>query len=662
MKKGVLILLTAVTLAMTGCASGKETLEKCIRQLSGIENDADYLQAVNLQENGLLNEAGEYEESEYNDLKKEYQKDLSAEAKQVHVTIADNPFLEIEYYLDSVRTRKVEEASLDMDPGDKLYCSQPESRNSNNAYLFSEFRIYEYDEEGNKGELLDVTGGDSLVLEIPQDYKGTQISVIPVGIYEKKGMTFRAFYYDENGDEKTVPGTWFVDGTAYFENEVEIDAGKHTVKYEYDGDTYYYAGGEPVPFSSDQPGIVEFKNSDSETAYSVILHPYLRAAFSYDKGAEKGIKSVLVNHKAQPAKELSKLKAGDHITVETEDNYRIFCTEFKLDDPERIEGGYRYTISVPETDKREISLIAAKSDLKVVLDKSVGVDTLFDITASGINEKNCHHSADEKAKLTIYDGSIGVEEKVSIAAKEGQLEPGHALKVEIRKTDGNGKETEEVKYIGVLPGTVDIGLYDEKQEIVNLDKIYRSVQVEISLEEAWIYNEKKIENGKIFVKVTEGLNAGELKEGDIAEPSQKVEVSIIPEKGYYVSGKKAENDQYTDTMKFSKYLSDIDKIAEAHKIKKFYQVTLDTAAEHGTCVYKLNGEEISKTTTLNVREEDKLELEYELTDPDYEIKWEDFFHTLISSKKKTVPIQISSEIDGSIIKAEDKAVIERKEK
>ena len=314
--------------------------------------------------------------------------------------------------------------------------------------------------------------------------------------------------------------------------------------------------------------------------------------------------------------------------------------------------------------------MAARSELEIILNKSVGVDTLFDITASGLNEKNRHYSSDAKENLTVCRESIGIEEIISITARDGVLDAGNVLKVEIEKTDGNNEKTEETKYIEKLPGTVDIALYDKGEDIVNLDKILRSVKVRISLISAEVYRQKTVQNGRVSVKLADPPGQGEVAEGSILEPSRRVEVSIIPHEGYYVSGRKTEGGLYTQTMKYEKYMSDIDEIIREHEIKKLYQITLETKDDYGECVYKWNGEEITEKTTINVREEDELILVYKLTDENCEIvreEQEGFWNKInkwrkdtFSGKKETIKIPITQKIDGTVIKREDYIRIKKK--
>lgn len=387
------------------------------------------------------------------------------------------------------------------------------------------------------------------------------------------------------------------------------------------------------------------------------LHQYVAIDFSYENNNMAGIEAISVNGSTLDLSDtISDLKVEDYITITTNEDYRIYCPDIEMQD-EELENGFRYTIKIPETDKKKFDFKIFKSGLEIVLNESVGTDTLFDITGCGVNEKDLHYSSG-KRNLSIFDGSMGIGERLSIVAKGNKIDEGSALKIEVKMKDGNGEDVEEIKYLQELPGTVDIDLYNELKELVNLDKIYKEMSIEISLVPGNLYFERTIENGTISLTKV-GNTGGSLNSGDIVEPSEKVEVSIIPDDGYYVSGKGVDNRQYTKTMKFSAYSSDIDTIIKEHEIKKLYQVVVDTTDDYGVCVYKLNGEEITEKKTISIQEDDELLLEYELTNPDYEIAresdgfWDgvlDWGKSVFSKTKETVEIQIESGIDGKTIK------------
>ncbi len=669
MKKKLALLLMTGALSLTGCSGenniGDQLVKTYVMKTSGIENDVDYKKYVEYKESGLLSEDGEYNKLE----KEQNQIDNAVLKKQVHVTIAENSFLNVSYYFDAGLSQKVEERSIYLDPGEKLFCSQPESKNAySSTYVFSEFQIFEFGEDGTRGNLWKTGGEDSLVLEIPADYIGTELSIMPTGIYEKRGLTFRAFFYDENNTSKSVPGVWLVNDEVCPEQTADVGASdNYIVKYQYDENAYYYVSADPVPYNTEIPGLVEFKKATSLSSadiYSVQLHQLIRASFSYDNLDKKGILSVEKNGEKVEEfnqNEITGLKAGDKLVITTTEKYRLFCSEMKMNEPEVVEGGFRYTVLIPETNETEYVFKVSKSELKVTLDSSVGYDMAFDIVAAGVSEKGRYFSKQKfNEDLTIFEDTIGVEEKITISAREQQIEAGTAIKVEGKKVDGNGQEINEIKYIRSTPGNAEIALYDGLGEITNLNKIYKKIAIKISLVNVTEFLEKQIDHGTVVVKLIDCTVPESLLEGFAAEEDRKVEVSIIPESGYYVSGIEATDQEYIDTMKYSKYLSDIDAIIKTHEIKKLITVTLDDSDQYGKTIYKQNGIEVSGLVKL--REEDKLTLEYELTDTNYKIDREsegfldgvnNWRKNMFDKNKEVVTIEPTQKMDLTTIKRSD---------
>ena len=655
-------------LSLTGCSREYNFEDQLIKQYvmksAGIENDADYQKYKDFKENGMLNEKGEYKE-----LEKEQQR-ISDEVlkKQVHVTIADNSFLDISYYFDAGLSQKVDESSIYLAPGEKLYCSQPESKNVySSTYVFSEFQIYEFESDGTRGDAWKTTGEDSLVLEIPADYTGTELSVMPMGIYERRGLTFHAFYNDVNNVSKSVPGVWLVNDEVCPDNTADVGASdNYVVKYQYDMNAYYFISADPMAYNTEIPGLVEFKKATSLSSidsYSVQLHRLIRASFSYNNHDKKGISTVEKNGIKIDGfnNEITGLKTGDKLVVTTSENYRLFCSGMNIDEPEQVDGGFRYTVLIPESNATEYAFKVSKSELKVTLDSSVGYDMAFDIDASGVSEKDRYYSKQKfNGDLTIFEDTIGVEEKIVISAREQQIEPGTAIKVDVNKIDGNGQETTETKYITSSPGSAEIALYDGSGEITNLNKVYKNVAVEISLVEVAYFPEKSIDNGTITVKLVDRSVPDTLSAGSVAEGDRKVEVSIIPKSGFYVSGDGTIGQGYVHTMKYSKYVSDIDTILMNHKINKLITVRLDDSDPYGVIVYRLNGIEVSGS--INVKEDDELTLEYKLTDENYTIDresegfWDgvdDWRKNTFDKNREVVIVELIQELDETTIKASD---------
>ena len=332
-----------------------------------------------------------------------------------------------------------------------------------------------------------------------------------------------------------------------------------------------------------------------------------------------------------------------------------------IDEPEQVDGGFRYTVLIPESNATEYAFKVSKSELKVTLDSSVGYDMAFDIDASGVSEKDRYYSKQKfNGDLTIFEDTIGVEEKIVISAREQQIEPGTAIKVDVNKIDGNGQETTETKYITSSPGSAEIALYDGSGEITNLNKIYKKVAVEISLVEVTDFPEKSIDNGTVTVKLVDRSVPDTLSAGSVAEGDRKVEVSIIPKSGFYVSGDGTIGQGYVHTMKYSKYVSDIDTILMNHKINKLITVRLDDSDPYGVIVYRLNGIEVSGS--INVKEDDELTLEYKLTDENYTIDresegfWDgvdDWRKNTFDKNREVVIVELIQELDETTIKASD---------
>ncbi len=669
MRKGFLVTIYLSFLILAGCTkemnSANDWIENYVIQASGIEESQEYQRYIELNNNGKLNQAGEYNGLDH----KEYQTVPHEEAKQVRVTIAQNSFLKIDYYYDAECKEKVDQDTVFLNPGDKLFCSRPQSDNvHSNTYVFSGFQIYEFDEDGNKGRLWDTTEQDNVALVIPVDFKGTELSVMPIGIYEKRNLTFRAFYYNENGEIRNVPGVWFINDEVCTDTTGIVGAGDvYTIKYQYDEEAYYYVNADPLPFILDVPGMVEFKKAtplSEDDNYSVQLHKWITAMFSYDNNEKNGIASIEKNGKPIQDfdnKELKKLKGGDKLSITTNENYRVFCRGILIDEPEMVDGGFRYTMTIPESNEFEYIIKISKSELQVSLDDSVGYDMAFDIITSGVSKKNCYYSKQAlNGDLVIFNDTIGLEENITIEVKEAEIKPGNAIKIAVNKIDGNSQTSTEIKYILTTPGLARIDLYNGVGETANLNKIYKKIKIQASMVQIMEYSPTIIPNASINVKLADGTSRELLKEGDVVEGDTKVEVSIYPESGYYVAGKDVTDDVYVKNMKYSRYESDIDTIIKDHEIKKLYSVTLDDTDSYGMVTYKLNGREA--VGTIEVREEDELIIEYKLTDESYEIirnsegfwnRLDDWSKNVISPNKEEITVQLSDAIDGMTINRSD---------
>ncbi len=146
------------------------------------------------------------------------------------------------------------------------------------------------------------------------------------------------------------------------------------------------------------------------------------------------------------------------------------------------------------------------------------------------------------------------------------------------------------------------------------------------------------------------------------ESSSNVEVSIVPDQGYSIAGAQSSTGVYKETMAYSKWEKEYQKILDKHPAREIWFVTLDTSDDFGTCVYKLDGKVVSGI--VSVREGQKLILEYTLTDPGYQITREgigSFVSNVFSNKKESCSISIDASLDGRTVKRSDYITIEKKE-
>ena len=192
--------------------------------------------------------------------------------------------------------------------------------------------------------------------------------------------------------------------------------------------------------------------------------------------------------------------------------------------------------------------------------------------------------------------------------------------------------------------------------ISNSSTVYKSVQLTVSKVKVVAFSSPAINNGSITVETTDLTNNRILKSIDVIESTRKVKFSISAKSGYYVKDSgKAET--YSDTMKYSKYASDIATVLSKHPIKKLYSITLDATDPYGTVTYKIDGKAV-EAGTYNLKEEQKLEISYEITDGKHIIaregsNWlEDRQNDIKNITKKTgetVEIPIILSLDGEKI-------------
>lgn len=290
--------------------------------------------------------------------------------------------------------------------------------------------------------------------------------------------------------------------------------------------------------------------------------------------------------------------------------------------------------------------------LTVVLDESVGEKMRFQFSASRLSQENYTY-VDKwfKSTYTLIDAiKIGTEKPISITMDNRALQTNKAVKISIeKKAKTESDNSKEVLYINDLTQLQEpIDIYKNKSNAYS--KIwYKSIKLTISVVDINTHsNPPYIANAKVSVTKEDGKS---IAAGELIEPSTEVTVTVKADPGYYISGKGVKDDIYKTTIKYSKYLSDIQSIIANHPAKKIYNVTLDKSDSFAKYTYKLNGKEVSGT--VGVREGDELSLTYEITENGYKLGESNGALWWKTDKSVTKKLSITSEYDGKTITKTD---------
>lgn len=547
MKKPLLLLLSASCILLAGCSQVQDYAAEKMIQASLISEDEDYREYIKLEKTGSLDEDGFYRDAP---VETEEQPSGS-----VHVTFAENQYLDIVYYYDAELTEPIDTRQCYLMPGDSIYAPEPMLKNPySDKYQFSEYRIWQYDSAGSRSRFPAPEGGEAkLLLTIPKDFTGTGLSIEPLGKYEERALSLSDYYLDKAGKQIELNGHWTVDNVTTDSDSAQISPlVPYTVNYDfsqYCGDYYFYTSSPESYYDDNESGKVVFyevspQDSGAEN-YSVQLHRYMTATVVNESAAmisaltsHDSIQAIEVNGKAievfgRKEQTIPQLKHGDKIVVRVGSAYEVASSLGTEITQVELSGGYEYTLTVPDTLETEFTITVSKS-----------------------------------------------------GATHGGYVPESIPNATITVTDSNG-------------------------------------------------------------------NA--LESGVRVEDNEKVTVTITPAEGYCITGKKVKGNVYQDTMKYKDYDDDIDAIIEDHPVTQAVLLALDDSDDYGICVFKLDGQEVSGR--VSVREGQKLELTYTLTDERYEIVRESgigaFAENLLRKNKITVSIEITEDLNGKTICRED---------
>lgn len=584
--RAVVLLSILCVLGLSGC----DSVENFILKQSGILMEDDYQKYMELKNSGQLDEEGYYTSPELEDYDPE---------EKVHITFAQNAYIETEYYLDPALTTPVAIPCYLM-LGDCIYAKViGEEHPFSSYYKFEAFCVYEYDGENRKGKELFWKKDQNdtyTVLQIPEDYKGREVSVEPVGKYEQRTLELNDYYIDGDGQRQATFGVWHVNGEKIYDGKTAVSpVDALEVEFQYDTEKFEYVSSGPESFYHED-GVVQFETvyaNDALDSFSVELR-------QLESERNKPLLAVVLRNSVKD------ISIGVYASGTQQDNLKY------------------------EDGKQE-------AQLPEWMTKLTG-----------------------KEDRTVFDGKIGSGKEITLQITDNGLRAEEALKLEILIIDTNGNLSKSVRYVTKSIVEEKINMYEEWGR-TNPSVVFRGVMVIVSRVTKETYHPQNVENAEVLVELNDITEPYVLQEGDILDASREVKILIAPQRGYYLSDSKM--NIYTDTMTYSEWKKECSKILEKYPVKKIIYVTLDTADAHGKCVYKLDGNEVAGEVEL--REGQKLVLEYTLTDADYRIVRGTtpggLFGNVFHKDTESINISVSMELDGKIVRRADYITVEKKE-
>lgn len=471
----------------------------------------------------------------------------------VHVTFAENAYIDIKYYYDEKRMQEIDITDCYLHPGSVIYVGPPHYHNLfTSKYRLAGFDIKEYEADSSDGRTSYNQGGSLITLAISD--LCTEVEIIPRGEFQNRYLNLEAFYYEANGNRRKLSGDWRINDTPYNDHIGINPVLDYNVSYDFSdyADSFYYVGASPEPrFVEDHTVLFSTSKADDEQeSFEVEIHKYIRLtiaddavntnAFSYNDGVVSKIEIersgkretiVFEDGKTIQAEKLKLLKHDDIVYITVESNYQVISAnkKLKIDSWNELNGGMtEYSVHIPKDNYEGLQL--------------------------AVNEKN---------------------------------------------------SSSEPVYIPVIQNAAVSLRYEDKNYEINS-------------------NDQKPKGNK------------------------KVVLTIMPEEGYYLEGRKLQSDgSYSETMTFDKYEKSIDKLEQELLVRDYIELTLQTD-NIGTAIYKLGKQNVEKS--VHAKEGEILVLEYKIP--------KDSKYRIVTDKgklveKAKVQIQLQPEMDGKVIAPSD---------
>ncbi len=745
-----LSLLSVLVLSGCSAAEAKANTLRFFRIIS----DEECQSYIDLANNGQLDADGSYIAGELNDAS-----EFLPPEGSVHVTFAQNDYIHVQYYVDSDLKKPIDTKQCYLMPGDRIYASEPVCDHpSSKWYKFDRFCVYAHDGDGKRAQELSWNDaeGSALVLRVPEEPVGTEISVTPMGIYEDRILELTDHCIDSMGRQQELSGTWIVNGQETASAKIEVSpVDPLEVDFHYNAEEYDFVSSEPGSFYHEK-GLVRFETAFADSAiekYSVELRS-LEGMFQFDPSeytvehgtvifeSSSGIRIAepcyipdgqTITYTAIPDDGYHHPTGTGQVSVNAADPLAMSDVirqairfypdeEITVSLPQPPAGGsIEYTANgdvlsektcelrcgtvismkynrwngwIINADAREEYIVTDQSSNQAA-DIGIDINTLF--TESEAHKpvlKVILKDSMEAAKFAVSSSAgqvppfayndpqmkkgnfewlgqndrymeinkIGTGGPIMLKVTEDTIVNGQAMKLDITAKDDKGVEHKFTpRYITYLPIEEPIVLYNDNQLFTSTIS-YQDITITVGKVDVSTYRAKTAAHASISLKLVDGDSPRALQDGEVLESSSNVEVSIVPDQGYSIAGAQSSTGVYKETMAYSKWEKEYQKILDKHPAREIWFVTLDTSDDFGTCVYKLDGKVVSGI--VSVREGQKLILEYTLTDPGYQITREgigSFVSNVFSNKKESCSISIDASLDGRTVKRSDYITIEKKE-
>ena len=434
------ILILPFILLMSACSVIEEKITQVMWEKSGVTDELQYIQYEQMRSAGALDKDGLYHSKQL----EEIQAAESAQADgPIHVSFARNEFMEITYYRDETLTAVLEPYNSRMNPGDTIYASSPVLKDTvNELYHFSEIRLYEIDSNGNILKILNsVHDLPGMVYQIPDDFTGTEISIVPLGEYSNRHINLNAIQVHSDGTESVLEnGVWYVNGKAHGNGEMELNPlNSYRIVYDYTPykDNWYFDSSSPDSYwDKTSDATITFLADPSNiktTDFIVRLHPYGKMTISNGVGYQNVVDSLLdgaanifgnksiietqniidmlqvngitqINNFSDTEVKIDKIRAGDEILLRVPGNLKVISEGLVMPAAVMKDENREYHIMIPDTENMNFNLTVSNrnSDSDGIFhETNVDHGVLEVFSSSGIRYREGSELPADNERITV---------------------------------------------------------------------------------------------------------------------------------------------------------------------------------------------------------------------------------------------------------------------